>query len=882
MPKASNKPPVPDTLLGYKSGFSSVSKSSETIESSKFSFMKSILSSLVVLAASLNSISAQIAVGGECGGSKYQGSLLCEDGAYCALITDDYQCLKLEDIYAKPSISFILTTLPTFTFATVRPTIGTIGTVTIPTRTPTSTPCPTVTKTLTVTFTQSCSSTSPTTTTTTTISTTTTTRTTPTPTTQTTQTTQTTTTTKPPTTTTTTTTTTKPPTTTTTATSTTTTLPCQSLQPEAPAGKNFTYKGVNIAGFEFGCQDDGSCKPPNSPPLTSKADGCGQMKWFYSRGMNTFRLPIGWQYATPTLGGPFDPTMWGSYDKLVQCCLALPGAYCVVDIHNWARWNTDVIGQTMSDSPYIKLWQMIASYYASEPRVIFGLMNEPYKLSISAWGATLQRVVNAIRPIAPRHVILLPGIEYAHADTFISSGTATVLDAITNPDGSKNNLLFDLHQWLDRGNLGTSSVCVTNNVAVFTPVVNWLRCNKRKAFLSATGGGNAASDNCLTLMCQQMSYLFSNSDVIVGYTGWAAGSYDTSYIYDETPTWLGSPWSDTPLDFGSCINDLPDEILAAILSLTIGDWSPRYDICLVELTCRRWRALAECTPTFWTNVTASEGIDYVRQALIKSKDVSIDLLYDSWRSNVEFSQFMMEVDPHIQRWRSLTVYEAVAPSDLGRLRTTVAPRLETLHLCQTCNIPFFGDQLILFGGDASPTLRDVWIEGFPIQVNPSILQNLTSLTLKDIENVTLSSIMTILGASPCLKSLELANISPLGPPQTNHDPIQLNELQGIALHHLDPSATSFFLYAIRAPGCSSLIVNYALDVGSSIQTFLTPNLSHLHSAMQHMAKLAKYIEILRHNPEHHVIAVGDFRLGLETQENQLKEAFLWLIHALGL
>lgn len=66
MPRASNKPPVPDTLLGYKSGFSSVSKSLETIESSKFPFMKSILSSLVVLAASLNSISAQIAVGGEC------------------------------------------------------------------------------------------------------------------------------------------------------------------------------------------------------------------------------------------------------------------------------------------------------------------------------------------------------------------------------------------------------------------------------------------------------------------------------------------------------------------------------------------------------------------------------------------------------------------------------------------------------------------------------------------------------------------------------------------------------------------------------------------------------------------------------------------------
>ncbi|KAG8999674.1 hypothetical protein FRB90_012026 [Tulasnella sp. 427] len=516
--------------------------------------MKPIVYSLAALAASFGIVSAQIAVGSQCGGSRYQGSNLCEDGAYCALVTDDYQCLLLDDIYAKQSISFILTSLPTFTFGTVKPTKGTL---TLSTTTPcstvtvTSTQAPvtvtsTLTKTITSTTTQSCSSTTTTQQTTTIPTTTTTTTTTTKPSTTTTTTTSSTTTTI----------TTQPtttiPTTTTTSSTTTTTLPCGTLQPEFPAGKNFTYKGVNIAGNEFGCKPDGTCTGPNSPPLTNTADGCGQMKWFYSKGMNTFRLPIGWQYATPTLGGSFDPTGWGSYDKLMQCCLALPGAYCVVDIHNWARWNGAIIGQGMSDTPYIKLWQMIATTYASEPRVIFGLMNEPYKLTLSTWAVTLQKVVNAIRPIAPRHVILLPGVEYAHADTFLSSGTAATLDAITNPDGTKNNLLFDLHQWLDKGNLGTSSVCVTNNVAIWGPVVNWLRCNKRKAFLSATGGGNAASDNCSTFMCQQMSYLFSNSDVIVGYTGWAAGAYDTTYIYDETPTWLGYPWVDTPL-VSSCM-----------------------------------------------------------------------------------------------------------------------------------------------------------------------------------------------------------------------------------------------------------------------------------------------------------------------------------------
>ncbi|KIO31975.1 glycoside hydrolase family 5 protein, partial [Tulasnella calospora MUT 4182] len=361
-----------------------------------------------------------------------------------------------------------------------------------------------------------------------------------------------------------------PPTTTTTPTQsppTTTTTPTR-FRVITPLRLIGSY--LDIAGFEWGCLTDvgwpiqypvtllsnslyqGSCTYPNSPPLTSTADGPGQMKWFVSNGMNTFRLSIGWQYVTPTLGGAFDPSEWATYDKLVRSCLALE-AYCIIDIHNYARWNGQVIGQSaVPDAPFIKLWQMIASYYASEPRVIFGLMNEPYKLDILTWAQTLQKVVTAVRAIAPKHVILLPGIEWAHADTFISSGSAAALDAISNPDGSKTNLIFDLHQWLDKPNNGTDPYCVTDNVPVFAPLAQWLRCHNRQAFLSATGGGNEDWTNCNPLLCQQMAFLLANSDVFVGYTGWAAGSYDTTYILDETPTWLGYPWVDTPL-VASCL-----------------------------------------------------------------------------------------------------------------------------------------------------------------------------------------------------------------------------------------------------------------------------------------------------------------------------------------
>ncbi|KIO31970.1 hypothetical protein M407DRAFT_18995 [Tulasnella calospora MUT 4182] len=511
--------------------------------------MKLTLTSLAVLGAALTQVTGQVPVGGQCGGKGWDGfTQLCADGSYCALISDakfvfpvDFQCLSADTIQSKAYISFILTTLPTFTVKPASPLPTRI--TGIPTIYPvTTTPCPTVTstikvpvtttviqpttitttatitsvsvvtKTTEIIYTQSCSSTSTTKTTTTTSTQ-------------------------------------SPPTTTiTTRTTTTTDKPCPTNYPPEWAGKNFTYKGANIAGFEWGCFTDGSCPGPNSPPLPPIADGVWQFQWFFKWGMNTFRFPIGWQYVTPTLGGAFDPSEWALYNELITNCLRLPDVYCIIDIHNYARWNGQVIGQSsgVPDAPFIKLWQMIATYYANEPRVIFGLMNEPYKLDILTWSKTLQKVVTAIRAIAPKHVILLPGIEWAHADTFISSGSAAALDAISNPDGSKTNLIFDIHQWLDKANNGTDPNCVTDNVAVFAPLAQWLRCHGRQAFLSATGGGNEKTTNCNPLLCQQMKYLLANSDVFVGYTGWAAGSYDTSYILDETPSW-SNPLVDTAL-----------------------------------------------------------------------------------------------------------------------------------------------------------------------------------------------------------------------------------------------------------------------------------------------------------------------------------------------
>lgn len=95
--------------------------------------------------------------------------------------------------------------------------------------------------------------------------------------------------------------------------------------------------------------------------------------------LNIFRLPVAWQYlVNDVLGGTLDAANFAKYDQLVQVCLQT-GASCIIDVHNYARWNGEIIGQGgPTNAQFANLWQQIATKYKNETSVIFGLMNEPH------------------------------------------------------------------------------------------------------------------------------------------------------------------------------------------------------------------------------------------------------------------------------------------------------------------------------------------------------------------------------------------------------------------------------------------------------------------------------------------------------------------------
>lgn len=238
-----------------------------------------------------------------------------------------------------------------------------------------------------------------------------------------------------------------------------------------------------------------------------------------------FRLPVTWQFlinsnnlngtaarnlsagALATSNGQLDAVNTAQYNQLVRDCLAT-GALCIIDIHNYARFEGQVIGQGgPTNEQFANLWGQIATKYRNETKVVFGIMNEPHDIpNLSMWADTVQAAVTAIRTAgATMQMILLPGTDFTHAQTYVSNGSAGNLSRVHNLDGSNASLIFDVHQYLDSDGSGTHTDCVTDRVNdTFVPLAQFLKANGRKAMLTEIGGGNTSS------VCSEMRRVSCN------------------------------------------------------------------------------------------------------------------------------------------------------------------------------------------------------------------------------------------------------------------------------------------------------------------------------------------------------------------------------------
>nr|BAK01092.1 predicted protein [Hordeum vulgare subsp. vulgare] len=273
----------------------------------------------------------------------------------------------------------------------------------------------------------------------------------------------------------------------------------------------FKYMGTNQAGAEFGTSIPGKYNTDYTFPRTSSID------YFVSNGMNIIRVPFLWERLQPQLNGAFDSAYLGYIDNTVKYVTETKGAYILLDAHNYLLYRDVQIGQGVEYSAFQNFWQQLAGLYKSNPKVLFGLMNEPHDAPYTNVFKAMQAGINGIRASGATNTISVPGNDWTGVHSWLAS--APYMGAITDP---LNNLMFEMHQYFDN-NYSGNGACVStfDPAAIFGPATAWLRSTGNTGFLGEFG--IEKSSQCLVVLDKTMAYLAANSDVWVGWTWWAAG-----------------------------------------------------------------------------------------------------------------------------------------------------------------------------------------------------------------------------------------------------------------------------------------------------------------------------------------------------------------------
>ena len=291
------------------------------------------------------------------------------------------------------------------------------------------------------------------------------------------------------------------------------------------------WRGVSLAGAEFG----DTALPGiygthyTYPEPTSAA-------YFAGKGMNLMRLPLRWERLQRSLNGAFDTTELNRIKSFVATVTAA-GTTVLLDPHNYARYNGQVIGSSqVPSSAFADFWSRLATEFKANPRVMFGLMNEPHDMATEAWVAAANAAIVAIRATGATNTVTVPGNAWTGAGSWADSwyGTPNAVAMLQVTD-SANRLLIEVHQYLDADSSGTSTSCVSSSIgsqrlAGFTA---WLRANGRRGLLGEVGGAN--NSLCNLAVADALNHLHANADVWAGWVWWAAGPWWGDYFLSIEP-----------------------------------------------------------------------------------------------------------------------------------------------------------------------------------------------------------------------------------------------------------------------------------------------------------------------------------------------------------
>ncbi len=280
-------------------------------------------------------------------------------------------------------------------------------------------------------------------------------------------------------------------------------------------------RGVNLAGADFG-----ESALPGTYGVNYTYPTRGEVDHFMGLGMNVFRLPFRWERLQRSQLAAFDAAELSRIDAFVSYATG-KGAYVLLDPHNYARYFGALIGSGVPKSAFADFWSRLAAHYKGNPRVVFGLMNEPHTMSTELWLADANAAIAAIRATGAQSLIMVPGNAWTGAHSWLQNwyGTpnGTVMLGIDDP---LDHFVIELHQYLDGNSSGTDmTTCVSPTIGSqrLAAVTGWLQQHGLKAFLGEFGAG--ASTTCLAAIDDMLTYIDNHPNEWMGWAYWAAGPW---------------------------------------------------------------------------------------------------------------------------------------------------------------------------------------------------------------------------------------------------------------------------------------------------------------------------------------------------------------------
>lgn len=296
--------------------------------------------------------------------------------------------------------------------------------------------------------------------------------------------------------------------------------------------------GVNLSG--------GSYQPT---PFWENNAG---IDYHHDRGSKLLRQDFLWEHIQPSLGGALDAPTLANLDAIITRATGY-GMTVILDCHNFGKYGGIAFGAGggPTSANLADLWSRLATRYAANPLVAYGLMNEPGgTLSQAAWYTICDASRAAIRTAGATGLVLIPVYNNSsQATTMIKSGAAAAIVAAGITD---SNWGVEVHQYYDSGGNETSPNIAFRYVGttVLQAATAWARSNGIRLFFGEQGTDwNVNNPLAQTELSESYQFIAANKDVWIGFSYFCGGPAvgDTFFnIEPAGPTTNTAFWAVTP------------------------------------------------------------------------------------------------------------------------------------------------------------------------------------------------------------------------------------------------------------------------------------------------------------------------------------------------